>query len=68
MALTRGAIQTLLAVDGKRSVAEIAAGRGLAETIKDLQSLVRQGLIAVPPAPADAPPADAPAGGRPCRR
>ena len=60
VALTRGAIQTLLAVDGKRTVAEIAAGRGLAETIKDLQSLVRQGLIAVPPAPAEAPPAEAP--------
>ncbi len=48
VALTRGAIQTLLAVDGQRSVAEIAAGRGFAETIKDLQALARQGLIAVP--------------------
>src|SRR5262245_25323849 len=48
VALTRGAIQTLLAVDGRRSVAEIAVGRGLAETIKDLQALVRQGLVGVP--------------------
>lgn len=48
VALTRGAIQTLLAVDGQRSVAEIAAGRGFAETIKDLQALARQGLIAMP--------------------
>ncbi|HEX2514084.1 MAG TPA: hypothetical protein VH257_05210, partial [Chloroflexota bacterium] len=60
VALTRGAIQTLLAVDGQRTVAEIAAGRGLAETIKDLQSLIRQGLIAVPQAPTEAPAPEAP--------
>lgn len=48
VALSRGAIQTLLAVDGRRSVADVAAGRGYAETIRDLQTLARQGLITLP--------------------
>lgn len=48
VALSRGAIQTLLAVDGRRSVADVAAGRGYAETIRDLQTLARQGLVALP--------------------
>ncbi|MGH2370326.1 MAG: DUF4388 domain-containing protein, partial [Chloroflexota bacterium] len=49
LALTRSAIQTLLAVDGRRNVAEIAGGRGLAETIHELTTLASQGLVIVSP-------------------
>jgi hypothetical protein len=58
--LPRTALHTLLAVDGRRSVDEIAAARGLAETIKDLQLLQRHSLVGVAAAPQPAAPPEHP--------
>ena len=59
----RDLLQTLLAVDGRRTVQEIAAGRG-PQTQTHLQSLAAQGLIRIelptPPAAPAAPAAPAP--------
>jgi hypothetical protein len=67
LALTRGAVQTLLAVDGRRTVADLAAGRGLAATVRHLAILAEAGLVtagqpeAPPPAAPPTPPELAPA-------
>jgi MFS transporter, DHA3 family, macrolide efflux protein len=45
--LDRGAIMTLLAVDGRRSVGDIAARHGMARTLHDLQQLSVAGLVRV---------------------
>src|SRR5262245_29468240 len=66
MVADRGLLQTLLSVDGRRTIAEISAGRG-PDAVSHLQALAAQGLISIDvPAPAapPAPPAPAtPAGG-----
>ena len=52
----RDLLQTLLAVDGRRTVQEIAAGRG-PQAQTHLRSLAAQGLIRIePPTPAPRPP------------
>ncbi|HEX2517526.1 MAG TPA: hypothetical protein VH257_22675, partial [Chloroflexota bacterium] len=56
----RDLLQTLLAVDGRRTVQEIAAGRG-PQAQTHLQSLAAQGLIRIElPTPPAAPAAPAP--------
>jgi MFS family permease len=54
--LHHSAVQTLLAVDGRRRVEELVHGRGLARTMFDLAELAHAGLVVVecPPAPSDA--------------
>ena len=48
----RGLLQTLLSVDGRRTIAEISAGRG-PDAVTHLQALAAQGLISIDvPAPA----------------
>lgn len=45
VALTRSALQVLLRVDGRRTVAEIATGHGPARTLHDLLALHDLGLV-----------------------
>jgi MFS family permease len=52
--LHHSAVQTLLAVDGRRSVEELADSRGLARTMFDLAELAHAGLVVVGPPPASA--------------
>ena len=58
----RGLLQTLLSVDGRRTIAEIGAGRG-PDAVTHLQALATQGLISI-----DVPAPAAPAAPRPLRR
>jgi MFS family permease len=56
--LDRSTARTMLAVDGRRSIHEIAGERALAQTVRELVVLARAGLICVDPpptAPATAP-------------
>jgi Domain of unknown function (DUF4388) len=72
VAVPAAALGTLRAVDGRRTVQEIAGGRGVARTMEHLAALVAAGLIsfsfgpqrgpAPPPRPGGAP-AGAPAAG-----
>jgi MFS family permease len=43
--LDRSTMRTLLAVDGRRSIQEIAADRRLAQTVRELALLARAGLV-----------------------
>jgi hypothetical protein len=56
--LDRSALQTLMAVDGRRSVREIVARRGSFDALWHLASLIRMGLIQLEPAAPDVEPAD----------
>ena len=56
--LGRSAVRTLLAVDGRRSIQEIAGDHGLAQTVRELAVLARAGLVCAelsPEAPAETP-------------
>src|SRR5207244_4245184 len=47
VALDHATIQTLLAVDGRRSVEDLAVGIGLVQTLRDIAVLTEAGLVAV---------------------
>ena len=57
--LTRSSLALLLAVDGRRTVADHARERGLLATLRQLSELIRLGLVGMhsPPSEVDMPPA-----------
>ncbi len=55
-------IKTLVAIDGQRTVADIARGRGFVRTVRELATLARAGVVdfgAAEPASIEPPPAQA---------
>jgi hypothetical protein len=55
--LDDSAIHTLLAIDGRRRVEQIADGRGLAQTMRELARFAEAGLVCIDSPPAKAEPA-----------
>ena len=56
--LDRGSVQTLLAIDGRRTVRDIVSARGSFEALWQLAKLADAGLIQLQPAPAEPAPGE----------
>jgi hypothetical protein len=54
--LDREALETLMALDGRRTVADIAYARGVARSFRNLAKLTELGLVALEPPSSSAPP------------